>query len=175
MIGEIVMKRFKKMFVLLIMFVVLLNYANEGVFIQAKGESHELLSKETDGEFVIEKYAISDNALSPLTTTKEKDFGFVVKRDNVICFELRHKVKYAYGIPTANGDYAQIISYSAYVSYTNSSSAYYPDTSQKKDTLVKFGNPAKLTTTIPIRKKSNDSIVDTPKLVSKFYGTGKAE
>lgn len=122
------MKRFKRLFVLLIMFVVLLNYANEGVFVQAEGKSYELLSEETDGE-----------------------------------------------IPTANGDYAQIISYSAYVSYTDSSSAYYPDTSQKKDTLVKFGNPAKLTTTIPIRKKSNDSIVDTPKLVSKFYGTGKAE
>ena len=124
--------------------------------------------------FVINKYKKMDYT-SVMTTTKFKGFEYRVSRDGVLCFIFNQEVNFVYGIPTSNGDYAQITNYSAKVTYTNSSSAYYPDTSELTNSLVKFGNPAKLTSKIPIRKKSNNKKVDTPSLISKFYGSGRTE
>ena len=115
---------------------------------------------------------VSKPSIGVMASTKQISHGFKITIDNVYCYTLRHDINFTYGINTGNGDKAQITTYKSYVSNTNSSSAYYPDTANMTNTLVKLGNPASLKTVISAYSKSTNKKQGTLTAISKCYGTG---
>lgn len=114
-----------------------------------------ILSVEESGNRVVITYVISDENPERVTSRNIVVDSTVIL-DHVVSFTLRREIEFAYGIPYNGAHGAQIISAKAYISYVNSSSAYYPDTSSIVTTISNMGNPAIVTASVEVYIKSSD-------------------
>lgn len=135
-------------------------------------EEDEVLSVVIEDNLTIITYVISSLDSSPFTTTKTISLGHRVLIDNVYSFTMKHDITFAYPIPVYGVDKAQIMTSKAVVSDTNSSSAYYPDTSSITTTITALGNPATFRSDVDIYKKTNNSYFKTAGFVTYMYGNG---
>lgn len=132
----------------------------------------DILSVEEIDNMVIITYIIPDAKQEGMTNR-----NIVVKSaviiDRVEAFVLCREIEFAYGIPYNAAHGAQIMSVNAYISYTNSSSAYYPDTSSVATTIGNMGNPAICTTTVNVYIKSSNQLHG--RYVSEVYCYGDGD
>lgn len=132
-----------------------------------------IVSVQTDGNIIVVA-SIHNNKDSDVRTS-QKSFGvdYDVYIDNVRSFRYTHNITFTYAIPTSNGEMAQITTAGGLITYTNSSSAYYPDTANSSSYFNgQFGNPAKYITSMPIYVKSSNTYHATRNFEAICYGNG---
>lgn len=130
-----------------------------------------ILSVEERDNMVVITYIIPDERQERVTS-RNIIVDSTVVIDQVSSFTLRREIEFAYGIPFNGAHGAQIMSAKAYVSYVNSSSAYYPDTSSIATTIGNMGNPAICTTTVNVYIKSSNQLHGRYASEAYCYGDG---
>lgn len=132
----------------------------------------DILSVEETDNMVIITYIIP-NDKQERVTSRNIVVNSTVIIDRVEAFTLCREIEFAYGIPYNGAHGAQIISVDAYISYVNSGSTYYPDTSSIAATIGNMGNPAICTTTVNVYIKSSDQLHG--RYVSEVYCYGDGD
>lgn len=137
-------------------------------------EPGTLINVETNDYYDVHTYLeeVSENTR---TSQKTVNLYYSVIIDNVKSYTIMHTITFTYAIPTSDGEKAQITTSSSQIVYTNSSSAYYPDTSTIWNSRVLFGNPASHTSHVDIYKKSDNSYYTSMGKVSYVYGNGTSQ
>ena len=164
------MKMIKKLMTIMIVSILLVSSSN---FVSAEEgyTNKKIIGIQEDGNIKIIQY-VEETPIQTITSSKNISFGWDVVIDNVFSYTLKQDITFAYGIPTNAGEKAQIITAKAYISKTNSSSAYYPDTSTLSTKIVKLGNPATVTSKINTIAKSTNKLHGTLTGKTFCYGNG---
>lgn len=132
----------------------------------------DILWVETSSDTTVVCYIIEEPPVVERVTNKSISLGYRVSINNVYSYTVRHDITFAYGIPYTSSHAAQIMSGKAYIIETNSSSAYYPDTSSIVINKGTVSNPAIFTSNIKTYTKSTNQLHGTLECYTRCYSDG---